>query len=73
LDTQAAANVIGDGLQFDKLYGPAKMINRPDLCNNRTTDCVITGYMKRINEGKPNLIATISIDEGLDYFRQITK
>jgi branched-chain amino acid transport system substrate-binding protein len=70
LDTEAVAAVIGNGLQFETPSGPAKMISRPDLGNNRTIDSVQTAYMKKIVGGKGTLLATISMDEGIGYFQK---
>jgi len=70
LDPDAVADVISNGLKFETPNGSAMMISRPDLGNNRTVDCVIATYMKKIVGGKSELIATIPVEEGLGYFHQ---
>jgi branched-chain amino acid transport system substrate-binding protein len=70
LNTDDIASVIGNGLQFDTPSGPAKMISRPDLGNNRTIDSVQTAYMKKIVGGKGTLLATIGLDEAIGYFQK---
>ena len=44
-----------------------QMVSRLDLGNERTVDSIGTYYIKKINNGKPELIGTISIEDALKY------
>jgi hypothetical protein len=70
LDTDKVSAVISNGLKFEGPNGLAMMIDRPDMGNSRTIDSVNTVYMKEIKKGQPSLLATISLDEALTYFRK---
>ena len=69
LDTDKISDVIANGLEFSSPTGDGKMVSRPDIGNNRTVDSISTYYMKQITNGKPKLLATISADDALGYFR----
>lgn len=75
LDTQKVADVLGSGLQFDSPDGPAQMISRPDLGNDRTVDCVYQTTIIRIQGGKAVVQAVIPIKDGTaqaqGYFAKI--
>ncbi|HJX03857.1 MAG TPA: ABC transporter substrate-binding protein [Dehalococcoidia bacterium] len=60
-----------ENMQWEGPGGPAKMINRPDLGQERTVDSITTQYLKRIKDGKSELITTITPDKGLEVFRRI--
>lgn len=68
LDPDEVAEVIGNGLQFEGPTGPSQMVNRPDLGNDRTVDCVVGYYIKKVVDGKPTLIDTIDLDNAVEYF-----
>jgi branched-chain amino acid transport system substrate-binding protein len=70
LDTDKIADIIANGLKFEGPTGLGQMISRPDIGNERTVDSITTTYMKKVTNGKANLIATIDLNEGLQYFRQ---
>jgi branched-chain amino acid transport system substrate-binding protein len=69
-DTDKVAEVISSGLEYSTPIGNGKMIARPDLNNPRTVDSICEYYVKQIKDGKANLLATISIEEGLEYFNK---
>jgi branched-chain amino acid transport system substrate-binding protein len=71
LDTDAVADVLANGLEFDTLEGYAQMMSRPDLGNSRTVDCAGTIYLKQIRDGQATLIATIPPEEVIAYFRLV--
>jgi branched-chain amino acid transport system substrate-binding protein len=69
IDTDQVGEAIASGLEFSAPNGDGKMINRLDLKNDRTVDSVSVNYMKRIHAGKAELLATIGIDEALEYLK----
>jgi branched-chain amino acid transport system substrate-binding protein len=69
-DVDKVSEVIASGLEYSSANGDGKMISRPDLGNNRTVDSVATFYVKRIHNGKTELLATISIDEAFNYLQK---
>ena len=68
LDPDEVAEVIGNGLQFEGPTGPSQMVSRPDLGNDRTVDCVVGYYIKKVVDGKPTVIDTIDLDDAVQYF-----
>ena len=64
VDPQDLADTIGSGLTFQTANGEAQMINRPDLGNDRTIDCVYETRVGQIEGDKATLLATIPIAEG---------
>jgi len=56
-------------MKFEGPTGAGQMVSRPDLGNERTVDSVTTTYLKTIKSGKPVLIDTVNLDEGIKYFR----
>jgi branched-chain amino acid transport system substrate-binding protein len=71
MDTDEVMAVICDGMEYEAPTGVGKMIARPDIGNYRTVDSIATYYMKKIIDGKPTILATISIDEGFEYFQMV--
>lgn len=69
LDSDAVAAAF-ENLQYDTPMGPEQMISRPDIGNNRTIDSLPTVYIKQIKGGEANLLATISPNDGLAFFRK---
>jgi branched-chain amino acid transport system substrate-binding protein len=69
LDTDKVGAVVYNGLKYEAYCGSFQMISRPDLGNNRTVDSVNATYIKQVKGGKVTLLATISIDEAINYFR----
>jgi branched-chain amino acid transport system substrate-binding protein len=67
-DTDKVSDAIASGLTYLTPTGDGKMISRPDLGNNRTVDSVSDYYLKKIQGGKAQLIATISVDQAIKYF-----
>jgi branched-chain amino acid transport system substrate-binding protein len=67
LDTDKVAAVFANGMQFESVIGPAKMVARPDFGNSRTVSLLTTMYMLNIVGGKAKLLHTISLDEGYKY------
>jgi branched-chain amino acid transport system substrate-binding protein len=70
LDTTKVAEVIGSGLEFDSPYGHARMIAREDLGNSRTVDSVTGQFIKKIVNGKAELLEEVSMDDALKYWQQ---
>ena len=64
VDPQKLADVIGSGLVFQTANGEAQMINRPDLGNDRTIDCVYETRVGQIEGEKAVILATIPLAEG---------
>lgn len=67
LDTDKVAAVLANGMQFEAVLGPAKMVARPDFKNNRTVSMLTTIYMLEILGGKLKTIGTVSLDAGYRY------
>ena len=70
-DPEKVAAALAGGLEFDSPSGRAQMISRPDVKNTRTVDAVYTTYVARINNGKANVIATLTPSQGGDYLKKI--
>jgi branched-chain amino acid transport system substrate-binding protein len=70
MDTDKVAAVIGNGLKYECPGAPARMVSRPDMGNNRTTDSVIAYPMKKIVGGKVTVLDAMPIDEAVGYFQQ---
>jgi ABC-type branched-subunit amino acid transport system substrate-binding protein len=70
IDADKVAAAVYSGLEFESPMGPSRMINRPDLGNDRTVDCVNTTYIKQIKSGQTTLLTTVSPDEALVYVRK---
>jgi branched-chain amino acid transport system substrate-binding protein len=68
-DTDKVAAVLSSGMKFDSWCGGAQMIARPDLGNIRTVDSASPCFIKQIQNGKPKLIATVSIDDTINIFQ----
>jgi ABC-type branched-subunit amino acid transport system substrate-binding protein len=77
LDSQAVADAIGSGLEFDSADGHGKMISRPDLGNDRTVDCVYETTISKIQGDKAVVQEVIPIEKGTAeaqaYFQKIKK
>ncbi len=71
IDTDAVANTLSSGLQYEGLAGQCEMIARPDLGNSRTVDSGRAVYFKECVGGKPKLIGQISLDEMSDIFLKV--
>jgi ABC-type branched-subunit amino acid transport system substrate-binding protein len=71
LDVDEIAEVIGNGLEWDTVLGPAKMVARADMENTRTTSAVGTTYIKQIEGGQVELLATVGLDEAESYFEVV--
>jgi branched-chain amino acid transport system substrate-binding protein len=65
LDTEKLAALISNGMEYDGPTGAGKMVSRPD--NPRTVDSITTAYVKQIKGGQPVLLASIGIEEGMQY------
>jgi branched-chain amino acid transport system substrate-binding protein len=69
-DTDKIISVIHGGLKFEAPSGAGMMISRPDMGNDQTVDAVATSFIKQIKAGKPTVLATVSMDDALGYFRK---
>jgi branched-chain amino acid transport system substrate-binding protein len=67
LDTTAVADVIANGLEFEGPTGKGKMIPRNDMGISRTVDSISEFCVKKIVNGAPTLLHTITLDEGASY------
>lgn len=70
LDTAKVAAIIGSGLKADTPQGPLVMVARPDMGNNKTVDSLYETYIYTVEKGKLKSVATISLEEGLDYINK---
>ena len=64
IDPAKVAETIATGLTFDTPNGLARMINRPDLSNDRTIDAVYETRVGQIKADKSVVLATISSADG---------
>jgi branched-chain amino acid transport system substrate-binding protein len=71
IDTDKVTSVIYNGFEWDSPTGSSKMISRHDIGNDRTVDSITTVYMKTIKGGKPVMLATINIDEGMTFIHKM--
>jgi branched-chain amino acid transport system substrate-binding protein len=69
LDPEKVAAVMGNGMKFDTVAGPAVMVARPDMGNTRTVDIQLTAYMRKVEQGKAKILSTITLDEGYQYLK----
>jgi ABC-type branched-subunit amino acid transport system substrate-binding protein len=67
LDTTAVADVIASGLEFEGPTGKGKMIPRNDMGISRTVDSISEFCVKKIVNGAPTLLHTITLEEGASY------
>jgi ABC-type branched-subunit amino acid transport system substrate-binding protein len=72
-DVDKLAEVIGNGLEYEGPTGQGKMVNRPDLGQNKTKDSICTYYFKKIVNGKPTILYHLTFDEALNYLRAAYK
>ena len=63
IDTEKVNEVMAAGMQYDTLNGVSKLISRLDLGNAKTVDSVSTFFMKKLHDGKAELIGTVNLDE----------
>jgi branched-chain amino acid transport system substrate-binding protein len=70
IDTDKVAEVIGNGLKFEGPTGTSLMVARPDKNNTRTIDSVCGYSIKKISQGKPVLISTITTDEAVSLYSE---
>jgi branched-chain amino acid transport system substrate-binding protein len=70
LDADKVATVIGNGLKYEGPTGPAIMVSRPDMGNNRTVDSIVGLFMKQIEGGKVKLLDTVTLDEADILFKK---
>jgi branched-chain amino acid transport system substrate-binding protein len=71
LDTDKVAAMVANGMEFESVLGPAKMVARPDFKNNRTVSLLTTVYMMEIVKGQRKHIGTISLDAGYKYNKRL--
>jgi branched-chain amino acid transport system substrate-binding protein len=64
IDPAKVAEKIAAGMTFETANGPAKMINRPDLSNDRTIDCVYETRVGQISGDKSTVLVVISAADG---------
>lgn len=74
IDTDKVAAKISSGMEFDTPLGVAKMIPRADMgSGDRTVDLIVSTFIKQINNGQPEIIATIDPEEGMAYCATLFK
>jgi len=70
LDTDKVANILGNGLKFEGPTGKGQMVSRDDLGISRTVASVSEFCIKKVVEGKPTLLHTVTLEEGLSYIKK---
>jgi branched-chain amino acid transport system substrate-binding protein len=73
LDTDKVAAVISNGMKYEGVTGSFQMVPRRDLGNSRTTDSIMSYYLKEVVGGEPKLISTVGLDEASTYFTDFFK
>jgi branched-chain amino acid transport system substrate-binding protein len=66
-DTTKIAQVLANGLKYEGPTGKAQMVPRNDLGITKTVDSVSEFCIKKVVNGKPVLLHTITVDEGIGY------
>lgn len=66
-DTTKVADVLGNGLQFEGPTGKGEMVPRYDLGISKTVDSITEVCIKKIVNGQPTLLHTVTLDEGKSY------
>ena len=68
LDSDAVANVLGTGLEFENPHGKAKMVARPDVgVPGRTVCAVMEQMLCTISGGKVTKVATVPLEAAIKY------
>lgn len=73
LDTDKVAAAIGSGMEFDSVFGRARMVARPDFKNPRTVSAIVPVSMLKIAQEKSQLINKMNLDEVYKYNKQFYK
>ena len=68
VDVDKVAAVLSNGMTWTSPVGEQKMVSRPDMGNSRTVDSVTSFYIKQIQNGKPQLIATINLADAVKSY-----
>jgi branched-chain amino acid transport system substrate-binding protein len=63
-DPATVAATLAAGMVFESANGPGRMINRPDLGNDRTIDCVYETRVGQIVGDDMKVLAVISSEDG---------
>lgn len=66
-DTTKVAEILGNGLKYEGPTGKGEMIPRNDLGITKTVDSVSEFCIKKVVNGQPTLLHTITLDEGISY------
>jgi len=69
IDPAIVAATIASGMTFESANGPGRMINRPDLGNDRTIDCVYETRVGQIVGDTSEIVAVISSEDGEEAAR----
>ena len=72
-DVDAVANAIAGGLEYAGPTGNAKMVARLDTGNARTTESIVSYYIKQVKNGTPVQIGQMTLDEAETYLNDIFK
>jgi len=70
IDVDDVADVLANGLQWDSPSGSFQMIDRPDLENSRTVDCVEDCYPVQVVNGKVELIEKFELADSYDIYHK---
>jgi len=71
IDPEGVAAVIGNGLRFETINGPALMVAHKELGGStRTNDMLPTMFIQQVQNGKQVLKAKVEPDEGYEYCKR---
>ncbi len=70
LDVDKVADTIARGMKFSALGGPAMTVSHPEIGNKRATDTLYQAYVRKVVDGKAELIDTVPLEEGLSYLKK---
>jgi branched-chain amino acid transport system substrate-binding protein len=70
MDTDKVADIVGNGLKFEGPTGKGQMVPRDDLGISRTVDSISEFRIKKVVDGKPTLLHTVTLEEGLGYIKK---
>jgi branched-chain amino acid transport system substrate-binding protein len=71
VDVDKVADALATGLSWETPGAKYQMIARPDMGITRTVDSAISFPMKTIVDGKPQVVADITIEDAIGYAEQV--
>ncbi len=70
LEVDKVADTISKGMKFASLAGQATTVSHPEVGNKRCTDALYQAFVRKVVNGKAELIDTIPVEKGLTYLKK---